>query len=220
MITRTLVVSCALSLLIFLSATRAADEKGWIALFNGKNLDAWTDPAGQKPSDGWVIEDGVLIRKTKAGDIWTKQRYGDFILELEFKTEGNSGVFIRTDNPKDNVQTGIEIQVDKPRLPGKHSVGAVYDLQAPSKNAATDGWNKMVITAQGSMLKVQLNDEQVIDIDLDRWTEAGLNPDGTKNKFKTALKNFKREGHIGFQDHNHAVAFRNIRLKPPPSSGT
>ena len=197
-------------------AANAADQQGWIALFNGKNLEGWTDASGRKPGDGWVIEDNALVRKTKAGDIWTKQRYGDFVLELEFKTQGNSGVFIRTDNPKDNVQTGIEIQVDKPRNPGKHSVGAVYDLQAPSKNAASDGWNKMVITARGGVLQVQLNGEQITDMNLDRWTEPGLNPDGTKNKFKTALKNFKREGHIGFQDHGAEVAYRNIRLKRLP----
>ena len=144
----------------FTQAT-AADDKGWITLFNGKSLYSWTDPAGQKPGEGWTIEDGALVRKTKAGDIWTRQRYGDFVLELEFQAKGNSGVFIRTDNPKDNVQTGIEIQVDTPRAPGKHSVGAAYDLQAPSKNAATDGWNKMVITARGSVLQVQLNGEQI-----------------------------------------------------------
>jgi hypothetical protein len=195
-------------------AGAAPAEKGWVTLFDGKNLEGWTDVAGQKPSAGWVIEDGALVRKTKAGDIWTKKRYGDFVLELEFKTTGNSGVFIRTGNPKDNVQTGIEIQVDKPGNPGKHSVGAVYDLQAPTKNAGNDGWNKMVITARGSVLKVQLNGEQIIDMNLDRWSEAGLNPDGTKNKFKTALKNFKREGHIGFQDHNFEVAYRNVRIRP------
>ena len=195
------------------SQAAAADENGWITLFNGKTLDGWTDVTGQKPG-AWTIEDGAMARKTKAGDIWTKQRYGDFVLELEFQAKGNSGVFIRTDNPKDNVQTGIEIQVDKPGGPGKHSVGAAYDLQAPSKNVGTDGWNKMVITAKGAALKVQLNGEQIIHINLDRWTEPGMNPDGTKNKFKTALKDFKREGHIGFQDHGAEVAYRNVRIKP------
>src|SRR5688572_12941348 len=180
-------------------------------LFNGTDLTGWQTAAGQ-PAMKWVVKDGAMTCE-KGGDIWTKDRFGDFVLELEYKTAGNSGVFIRTDNPKDNVQTGIEIQVDKPRAPGKHSVGAVYDLQAPSKNAATDGWNKMVITASGSLLKVHLNGEQIIDMDLDRWTEPGLNPDGSKNKFKTALKNFKREGHIGFQDHNHEVAYRNVKIQ-------
>ena len=192
----------------------AAEEKGWVVLFDGKNFDAWMNPGAQKPSEGWVIEDAAMVRKPKAGDIWTKKRYGDFVLALEFQTQGNSGVFIRTDNPKDNVQTGIEIQIDKPGAPGKHSVGAVYDLQAPSKNAGKDGWNKMTITAKGSALKVELNGEQIVDMNLDRWTEPGMSPDGTKNKFKTALKDFKREGHIGFQDHGADVAYRNVRIKP------
>ncbi|MEW6157553.1 MAG: DUF1080 domain-containing protein, partial [Verrucomicrobiota bacterium] len=200
--------------LVWAPVLHSAESGESISLFDGKSLDGWMNASGQKPGDGWVIEGGVLIRKTQAGDIWTKQRYGNFVLTLEFQTKGNSGVFIRTDDPKDNVQTGIEIQVDKPRPPGKHSVGAAYDLLAPSKNAATDGWNKMVITARGSLLKVELNGELIIDLDLDRWTEPGKNPDGTKNKFKTALKNFKREGHIGFQDHGAEVSYRNVRIKP------
>jgi hypothetical protein len=192
----------------------AKDKEGGIALFDGKSLDGWTNARGEKPGEGWSIEDGALVRKARAGDIWTKERYGDFVLDLEFKAKGNSGVFIRTDDPKNNVQTGIEIQVDRPGGPGKHSVGAAYDLQAPAKNAARPDWNHLVITAKGSQLKVELNGEQIIDMDLDRWSEAGKNPDGSKNKFRTALKDFKREGHIGFQDHGAEVSYRNVRIKP------
>jgi hypothetical protein len=53
-----------------------------------------------------------------------------------------------------------------------------------------------------------MNDEPIIDADLDRWTEAGKNPDGTPKKLRTALKDFKREGHIGLQDHGAIVKFR------------
>ena len=78
--------------------------------------------------------------------------FGDFVLDLEFKTEGNSGVFIRTGNPRDNVQTGIEIQIYKPMKPSRHSTGAVYDAQAPTKDLVKLGqWNRMVITAKGSI---------------------------------------------------------------------
>lgn len=190
---------------------RAPD--GWVTLFDGKSMEAWANRAGERPGEGWVIEDGALVRKTKTGDLWTKQRFGNFVLALEFRAQGNSGVFIRTDNPKDNVQTGIEIQIDKPGGPGKHSVGAVYDLLAPTENAATTNWNEMVITARDNVLQVVLNGRRIIDMDLDRWTEPGKNPDGTKNKFKTALKDFKRQGHIGFQDHGREVAYRNVRIK-------
>ena len=109
-----------------------AEKPKLIDLFNGEDLTGWQNRNGEAPGAGWVAEDGVLARNAKAGDIWTKERYGDFILTLEFKTAGNSGVFIRTDNPRNNVQTGIEIQVNNPSGPSKHSVGAIYDLVSPS----------------------------------------------------------------------------------------
>ena len=193
--------------LICASATAHAGD----SLFNGKDTSGWTDRNGNETK--WIAKDGTLTRETKVGDIWTKERYGDFKLSLEFDTNGNSGVFIRTDNPKNNVQTGIEIQINKPGGPNKHSVGAIYDLVAPSKNAGVDGWNKMVITAKGAHISVNLNGEDIASIDLDKYTEARKSADGSKNKFKTALKDFKREGHIGFQDHGAGVAYRNITIE-------
>lgn len=191
----------------------AADPK---PLLNGKDLTGWMAKDG-KPSEGWTVEDGAVTRKGKAaGDLWTKDRYGDFVLELEYKTQGNSGVFFRTDDPKNNVQTGIEIQVDVPRgKPDKHSIGAIYDLVPPTtETAKKDEWNAMKITAKGPMIEVQVNGQKVAEMDLDKWTEGNKNPDGTKNKYKTALKDFKREGHIGLQDHGAGVMFRNIRITP------
>jgi hypothetical protein len=194
----------------------ADDTAGFKPLSTGKDLSGWTNSSGGPPGKAWVVEDGAFVLKGKGGgDIWTRDRFGDFVLELEFKTAGNSGVFIRTDNPKDNVQTGIEIQVDVPRgKPGKHSVGSLYDLVAPTtENAKKDDWNKMTVTAKGSTITVEINGQKVCEMDLDKWTEPGKNPDGSKNKFKTALKDFKREGHVGFQDHGAAVQYRNIRIR-------
>ncbi|MBN2475638.1 MAG: DUF1080 domain-containing protein [Pirellulales bacterium] len=202
-----------------LTAAEAASDSNqepWQDLFNGKDFDGWQTAAGQKPGEGWVVEDSAMCRKAAAGDIWTKDRFGDFVLDLEFKTEGNSGVFIRTDNPRDCVQTGIEIQVYKPAgQPSKHSCGAVYDAVAPSKEMAKDGqWNHLVVTAADNRLTVALNGQQIIDMDLNRWSDAGKNPDGSGNKFRTALKDFKREGHIGFQDHGANVSYRKVKIKP------
>ena len=185
-------------------------------LFNGTDFTGWQFANGKGVTKGWVVKDGAMVRESAGGDIWTKDRYGDFILELEFKTEGNSGVFIRTDKPADSVQTGIEIQVDKPAAkPGKHSVGALYDLVAPTKDNTKAGeWNKMVVVAKGSAVTVYVNGEKVNEMDLDKWTEGGKNPDGSKNKFKAALKDFKREGHVGLQDHGAKVSYRNVRISP------
>ena len=57
------------------------------------------------------------------------------------------------------------------------------------------------------------DDIEIINMDLDLWTTGNKNPDGTKNKFKTALKDFAREGYIGFQDHGHPVWYSNVRIK-------
>ena len=195
----------------------SADDKaaGWTDLFNGKDLAGWTDAGGGTTK--WTVADGAMTGQKGSGDIWTKARWGDFVLELEFKTTGNSGVFFRTDNPKDNVQTGIEIQVENPGGPDKHSVGAIYDLVPPTKNnARRDAWNQYVITARGPIITVELNGEKINEMNLDQWTTAGKNPDGSDNKYRTALKNFKREGHIGFQDHGHKVWYRNVRIRPLP----
>ena len=191
----------------------------WKELFNGKNLDGWTNSSGGEPGKNWKIGDGTLARTEKGGDIWTEERFGDFVLEVEFKTTGNSGVYFRTDDPKNNIQTGIECQVENPGGPDKHSVGCLYDLKAPTKNVGKkDDWNKYVITCQGAKITVELNGEKVNEANLDEWTEAGKNPDGTPNKYKKAVKDWKREGHIGFQDHGNNVAYRNIRIKALPAA--
>ena len=97
----------------------------------------------------------------------------------------------------------------------QHDCGALYDCVAPSKNMVKPAgeWNHMTITALGPVIQVELNGEQIVDANLDEWTEPKLNPDGTKNKFKTAYKDMPREGHIGFHYHGSAIWFRNIKIK-------
>lgn len=196
-------------------AAKAKATKDWTSLFNGKDLSGWMNAAGDGAK--WKVEQDAMTGQKGSGDIWTKARYGNFILEVEFKTTGNSGVFFRTDNPKDCVQTGIEIQVENPGGPDRHSVGAIYDLVAPTKNnGKADAWNTYVITAKGPLITVSLNGEIVSQMNLDQWTETGKNPDGSPNKFKRPLKDWKREGHIGFQDHGAGVSYRNVRIKALP----
>jgi hypothetical protein len=198
------------------AAVAAAEDDGFKPLFNGKDLTGWDNGRGGAPGAGWVVEDGALTLSGKGGGyVWTKERFSDFVLDLEVKTKGNSGVFFRTDNPGDPVQTGIEMQVERSGRPGqKHGFGALYDLLAPSKEVGRpDEWNRVVLTAVDNKITIEINGEQVIDMDLNQWTEPNKNPDGSKNKFRTALKDFNRDGHIGLQDHGAWVAYRNVRVK-------
>jgi hypothetical protein len=195
----------------------ADPSDGWTVLFDGKNLDAWQKP----PADKWKIVDGILTWQKGCGDIWTKEKYGDFVLDLEFKVEKstNSGVFLRSPEGEKNWLNGsIEIQIIAPPKdgkPDKHTTGSIYDCLAPSVFAEkpVGEWNHMVITARGNSIKIVLNDKPIIDANLDDWKEAGMNPDGSKNKFKTAYKDMAKVGNIGLQDHGAPVWYRNVKIK-------
>jgi len=172
------------------------------------------------PPGGWAFDaDGVLTPTPSGhGDIWTKERYGNFTLELDFKVpeKGNSGVFIRTGSIENWINTAIEIQIHATTdgTP-KGQCGAVYDCLSPSKDATKKPgeWNHYVITCLDNKIYVNLNGEDIIDMDLNQWSEAHKNPDGTRNKFTTAYKDMPRVGHLGFQYHGNPVWFRNLKIK-------
>ena len=166
----------------------------------------------------WATQNGELFPKGD-GDIWTKERYGDFVLDLEFKLEKNtnSGVFLRTGDVVEWLHTSIEVQVldsyGKKEV-GREDCGAIFDCLAPSMNAVNPpgAWNHYTITCKGSLITVVLNGHQIISMDLNRWTDAHKNPDGTPNKFNTAYKDMPRVGNIGLQYHGHPVWYRNPKI--------
>ena len=169
---------------------------------------------------GWAFEEGELVARGK-GDIWTKTRYKDFILALEFKCEPdtNSGVFLRCGDLEDWLHTTIEVQIlqnnEEYENPKWHC-GGIFDCLEPMKQMVREPgeWNAYLIIARDNLLWVLLNQELVISMDLDRWTEPHKNPDGTRNKFRNALKDMPRVGHIGLQYHGQAIRFRNLMIQP------
>ena len=215
-----------LSLLMVATVTYAqTDEEGFTQLFNGKDLAGWMTG----PDNAWVVENGVItIKREMDGKehnsdyLWTKDDHGDFILDLEFKIpkRANSGIFLRTSDLNNPVDTGIEVQVansyGRKTLSKGGTAGAIYDCLAPTKNAVKKPgqWNRCIITSKDNKISIVLNGEHIIDMDLNQWTEPYKNPDGTKNKFGTALKDFARKGYIGLQDHGRPVWYRNIKIKP------
>jgi hypothetical protein len=201
-----------------LTAREKAD--GWVLLFDGKSPAGWM--SGDKPLPAANVQDGAINPKSNGAYVsHYKEPLADFVLGCDFKiTPGcNSGIFFRIGDLKDPVQSGFEIQVAdsaKRAKLGPHDSGALYDAVAPSTNAVKPAgeWNHIEITADKSRVKVVLNGQQVVDADLDRWTQPHQNPDGSKNKFDKALKDFPRTGYVGLQDHGHDVWFKNIKIKP------
>jgi len=186
----------------------AGEEPQFRPMFNGKDLTGW------QTTGNWVVEENnVITLKPRPGEsgwkrygayLTTDREYGDFVLDLEFKfnEKGNSGVFMRVGDLKDHVNSGFEVQIldthGKQKV-GPHDCGGVIGTAAPSKNMAKPAgeWNHYNITLMGSSLKVVLNGEQIIDLDLS----------------KSRLKDRPARGYISFQDEAKRIWYRNVRIK-------
>lgn len=92
----------------FASNQNAANEEGFVRLFNGKNLRGWHTNV-RKTAHGsggsWKVEDGAITGEQdppgsgNGGILMTNRQYGDFELLLEMAPDWgiDSGVFLRAD---------------------------------------------------------------------------------------------------------------------------
>jgi hypothetical protein len=203
-------------------------EKGDLkSIFNGKNLDGWTQKNG---TASYRIEKGAIIGKTMEGSpnsfLCTDKLYGDFELQFEVKLindELNSGVQIRSQtkelNDKEKSRgdkfgrvNGPQVEIEATKEKGAES-GYVYgeaiggwmtpkEKLIPHKNFKNGKWNKYRILAKGPVIKTWVNGNQVSDLK-------------DEEKYKSHSKGF-----IGLQVHSikkgtgpYEVAWRNIKIK-------
>ena len=90
----------------------------------------------------------------------------------------------------------------------------MYDLVGPKKVPhLSPDWNTITVTCKGPHITAAVNGETVAELNCDEWTTPGHCPDGSKNKFSRAIKDFPRRGYIGFQDHGHKVWFKNVKIR-------
>jgi len=180
-------------------------DDGFVSPFNGKDLSGW------QTKGSWIYEqDGALTampqgRRRLFPDpdlfLWSEAAYDDFILEFEFKVDTNasSGVFLRSSSSDSYIQAQIRDSYGKKEPFGNSTCGAVVGVAAPSKNMSKPAgqWNRMVIVCDGNRVQLQLNGAEVINLDLSESEKTrGV-----------------RSGHIGFENTNTLVSFRNVKIK-------
>lgn len=97
-------------------AASADDADGFVALFNGENLDGWVRV--NTPQSTWRVEDGRLVCSGKPiGELRTTRMYQNFIMEVEWRhmqPRGNAGIFVWADDitaPGVPFHRSIEVQV-------------------------------------------------------------------------------------------------------------
>src|SRR5580765_6634639 len=195
---------------------------GWRMLFDGKNLDAWRGYKTDKVPAGWRIAEGTLTKNTRVDDIVSKDEFGDFELEMDWKIgeAGNSGIFYRGTEEYDHIywsapeyQLLDDIKADdnKTRLTCAGAAYAIYPSPAGHLKAV-GGWNTARIVARGPHVEHWLNGVKLLVYELGSpdW-EAKVKA----SKFKD-WPNYGRakRGHIAMQgDHEGSLAFRNVKIR-------
>ena len=195
--------------------TPVEKAEGFIALFNGRNLDNWI---GNKES--YVVEEGMIVVKPikgSGGNLYSEKVYADFNFRFEFllTPAANNGLGIRTPLTGDAAYLGMELQIldnDAPvfaNLQPYQYHGSVYGV-IPAKKGflkPPGEWNYEEVDVRGTHITITLNGTVIVDGDI-----AGPRDNGTMDhKDHPGLKN--NTGHIGFLGHGSELKFRNIRIK-------
>ena len=207
-----------LGLALFLGACLGAADDGVVTLFDGKSADGWKTNTGKALPKENIQAEGLNPHDSGGYIVVHEKPLGDFTLDFDYKlSKGcNSGVFVRVNDLKDPVMTGLEIALDDTTGHGLHDSGAIYDLVAPKSNAQKPAgeWNHMTVIAKGPSIEVILNGEMVSRIDLDKFDKPGKRPDGSDHKFeKVNFKELGRTGYFGFQDHGQDCWYKNVKIK-------
>ncbi|MCS7016271.1 MAG: DUF1080 domain-containing protein [Gemmatales bacterium] len=207
-------LSCGLALPVDNTLTQEEQAQGWKLLFNGRDLTGWGLRNKKPPAPHWQVEDGAIVLKKSGGDlVYWAEAFEDFHLSLEWKTTGNSGIFLRSgipDVPWHYLEIAIAGPVDRKSIPREHANGALYSLAPASPLARTlEGWNHFYIICDGPIIACTLNGVETFRVDFreEKWKQ----PQG---KCKLIYASLPRRGYIAFQDHGAEIAFRNVKLKP------
>lgn len=187
----------AVALLFAAASAHAADEEGFVSLFDGKTLEGWHVMNGAS----FVAEDGVIKLNGGRGWLRSDKEYADFILRLELrfmKPKQDGGVFLRASEEGGGwPNRRYEVQSENsPRMAKLFGAKYEQDVELTQRTLKPDGeWNEYEIKLVGPKLEVRLNGQLVTTSD--------------------SLTNLAA-GYIGLQGEGGLHEYRNIRIKPLP----
>lgn len=208
---RTILLATAILLALFTLSCTQQSEK----IFNGKDLNNWNFVVENNavPADEvYSVKEGMIVVKGEPlGYMYTKKKYSNFTLELEYRwgnEASNSGVFFLIEEPTNPFPNGIECQLmagkagDLVLLGGsdlneytlpegvtERPAFPVIDKKSTSSEKPIGEWNKVKITVKDGAFQVYIN--------------------GTLQNSATSKV---KEGHIGLQSEGGEILFRNLRL--------
>ena len=207
------------------AAAPSAPAPAWRTLFDGKLLDTFRGWRSEGMPEGWHVADGLLVKEGDVDDLVTKEQFGNFELELEWRIGkgGNSGVFYRATREYDHIYwSGPEYQLlddanagdGRSRLTAAASAYALYGPPAGVVKPFGE-WNKTRIIVNGNHVEHWLNGRKVVEYD---FGSADWKAKVTASKFaKYPNYGLAKSGFIGIQgDHPGSLALRHIRIRELP----
>ncbi|HVZ24924.1 MAG TPA: DUF1080 domain-containing protein [Sediminibacterium sp.] len=198
----------------------------WQSLFNGKNLDGWRTYR-HKPADSWEVKDGILHNignanpQTKHADLITREKYGDFDLQFDWKIApaGNSGILYHvTEDYEASYLSGPEYQlIDDKGYPQKladwQKTGANYAMDPPEVDATKPAgeWNHSEIMVHQGKVIHRLNGKQVCAY---TFYDKAWKEHKAAGKWKDAAGyGMAASGYIAIQDHGGEIWLKNLLIK-------
>src|SRR5476651_2491625 len=151
------------------SQNASAQGKGWVTLFNGKNLDQWQGDgtANFQIADGSIVAVDKKDPKATAAYLVSKESYKDFEIRAEFwvSNDANSGIFIRNTDPKNiSSKTGYEVNIFDQRPDPSMGTGGIVPFAKTLVPIKAGGkWNTYEIVAKGSKFWATLNGVKTVD---------------------------------------------------------
>ena len=207
-----------------------ADETGFVAIFNGKDLDGWDGQPGS-----WEVRDGEIWCTGKAKErnwlIWRKEQPSDFVLRLEFRWgKGNSGVQVRSDDLGDWQVFGYQVEVAQRDVMGlwHHSLLAKDHPKKDARHLMTTAGETATIKADGTRTNAKVADVAKVQslYKENEWNTMEIVARGDTlvqkingEVFATLIDRdtemSRKKGYIAFQDHGKGcvVAFRKVRIQ-------
>jgi len=199
----------AIAALVCVATSHAQEVMTMRPLFNGKDLSGWK-------GEGYVVEDGAIVCTPRGRNLITEETFANFVLDFDFLlTPGaNNGVGIHYPGTGDSAYTGMEIQILDSTDPKYKDLkdyqfhGGLYTM-APAKQGflkPVGEWNRERVTVMGPTLKVELNGEIILRVNLDDMSA----------RFPDHQRVTRRAGHTGWLGHGDRVSFRNIHIAELP----
>jgi serine/threonine protein kinase len=140
-------------------------EKGWVQLFNGKDLKGWkVFPNGE---GNWRVEDGAITCSGPNSHLFSERDdYKNFHFRLEAKinAKGNSGQYFRT-KFEGGFPKGYEAQIALGGGDRQYYTGSLYGIYKIAEELhQPDEWFTQEVIAKGDHIVIKVNGRTVVDL--------------------------------------------------------